>query len=291
MYIAGVSFCQWMTLTALAAISFIYLASLDIQVCLIFFIILIIKTICSHSSTHIFSFLHISEQGCRNDIKKITSIMQALDDQCIVPPPLDVSCDSVHCNALTQSSTVSYAFSCHNDVENETSSPELEVSKVQRRIWANAKDNNDINDINDDSERDGSRINEKKRKRDDDNDGEQGGSRINEMRKKEEEIAKLKRTINTLELKMKDMQSTSRATSRDKTGWKGEELIFVKDVNDFCRDRLYPKEKFLRKNWQEYLPYDTRSLYSVCMKYLSIPKGADKRDIWYRVIVASIRDK
>ena len=29
------------------------------------------------------------------------------------PPPLDVSSDSVHCNALTQSSTVSYAFSCH----------------------------------------------------------------------------------------------------------------------------------------------------------------------------------
>ena len=27
--------------------------------------------------------------------------------------PLDVSSDSVHCNALTQSSTVSYAFSCH----------------------------------------------------------------------------------------------------------------------------------------------------------------------------------
>ena len=39
-----------------------------------------------------------------------------------------------------------------NDVENETSSPELEVSKVQRRIWPNANDNNDIDDGNDDSE-------------------------------------------------------------------------------------------------------------------------------------------
>ena len=85
------------------------------------------------------------------------------------------------------------------NVENETSSPELEVSEVRKRIWANAKDNNDINDINDDSECGGSRINEKKRKRDDDNDGEQGGSRINEMRKKEEEIAKLKWTIKTLD--------------------------------------------------------------------------------------------
>ncbi len=43
-----------------------------------------------------------------------------------------------------------------DDVENETSSPELEVSKVRRKIWANAKDKKDINDINDDSERGGS---------------------------------------------------------------------------------------------------------------------------------------
>jgi hypothetical protein len=178
-----------------------------------------------------------------------------------------------------------------DDVENKTSSQEIEVSKVRRKIWANANDKNDINDINDDSERGGSRINEKKRKRDDDNDGEQGGSWINEMRKKEEEIAKLKRTIKTLESRMKDMQRTSMGTRRDKTVWNGEELIFVKDATDFCRDRLYPKEKFLRKNWQEYLPDDTRSLYSVCMKHLSIPEGSDKRDIWDRVIVPSIRDK
>ncbi len=39
--------------------------------------------------------------------------MPASNDLCIAPPPLDVSSDSVHCNALTQPSTVSYAFSCH----------------------------------------------------------------------------------------------------------------------------------------------------------------------------------
>ncbi len=120
-----------------------------------------------------------------------------------------------------------------DDVENKTNSPEMEVSKIRRKIWANENDKNDIDDINDDSERGGSRINENKRKRDDDNDGEQGGSRINEMTKKDGEIAKLKRTIKTLESKIKDMQRLSVGTSRDKTGWKGEELIFVKEVNDF----------------------------------------------------------
>ena len=131
-----------------------------------------------------------------------------------------------------------------DDVENETNSSEMEVSKIRRRIWDNENDRNDIDDIDDDSEHGGSRHNENKRKRDDDNDNKQGGSRINEMTKKDGEIAKLKRTIKKLESKIKDMQQTSMGTpSRDKTGWKGEEFVFVKEVNNFCRDRLYPKEK------------------------------------------------
>ncbi len=51
-----------------------------------------------------------------------------------------------------------------------------------------------------------------------------------------------------METTLKDMQSTSRVTGRDKAGWTRNELIFVKDINDFCRERLYPKEKFLWKN-------------------------------------------
>ncbi len=118
-----------------------------------------------------------------------------------------------------------------------------------------------------------------------DEDSDRGRSWMDEKRKKDNEITMLKKKIKTLETKINDMRSTSRATSRDKTGWSGEDLMFVKEINDFCRDRLYPKEKFLRKNWQEYLPNDRRSLYSVCMKHLSIPKGSDKREIWGRVIV------
>ncbi len=72
-----------------------------------------------------------------------------------------------------------------DDVENKTNSPEMEVSKIRSKIWANENDDNDIDDINDYSEHGGSQINENKRKRDDDNVGEQGGSRINEMTKKD----------------------------------------------------------------------------------------------------------
>ena len=87
------------------------------------------------------------------------------------------------------------------------------------------------------------------------------------------------------------MQNKSSVPSQDKTGWTGEEINFVKDINDFCKDRLYPKEKFLRYNWQEYLQNYWRSLYSVCMKHLLIPKGSDPREIWGRVIIPAVRDK
>jgi hypothetical protein len=105
------------------------------------------------------------------------------------------------------------------------------------------------------------------------------------LRKKENEIAELKMKLNEMQTRM------SITPSQRKTGWIGEEINFVKDINDFCKDKLYTKEKFLRKNWQEYLPNDWRSLYSVCMKHLSIPEGSDPREIWGRVIVLAVRDK
>ena len=79
------------------------------------------------------------------------------------------------------------------------------------------------------------------------------------------EITELKRKNKLLEMMLKQMQSTPRVSNQDKMGWTGEEMMFVKDINDFCREKLYPKEKFLRKNWQDagYLPNDRRSLYSV----------------------------
>jgi hypothetical protein len=72
-----------------------------------------------------YCILHISEQGRRNDLNKLCSIPLSSNEQQVFPSPPDVSSDSVHCNALTQSTTVSYAFSCHttdtcceeNDVE------------------------------------------------------------------------------------------------------------------------------------------------------------------------------
>ena len=123
-------------------------------------------------------------------------------------------------------------------------SPELSITRFRKSIY-----NSD-----DDSERVRSRMNEKKRKKDDDDSSDHGGSVTNEMRMKDDEIAKLKRTIKTLETKIKDMRRTSTSsTSRDKTGWTGEELMFVKEINDYCKDKLYPKIKFLPHKSQKWI--------------------------------------
>jgi len=117
-----------------------------------------------------------------------------------------------------------------DDNNTKKSSPGLAITTIRKRTF-----NDEIKD-NDEG-------------KDDDEDSDWGASWINEKRKKDNEIPMLKRKIKTLETMLKDMRSTSRVTGRDKVGWTGDKLIFVKDINDFCGERLYPKEKFLWKNW------------------------------------------
>ena len=160
-----------------------------------------------------------------------------------------------------------------DDVSSDDDIQEQEITRrnlatvVRRRIFGETS--NEENEDNDESEQEQQRSTTWK----------------NELRKKDNEIAELKRKLNEMQTR------TSITPSQRKTGWTGEEINFVKDINDFCKDKLYTKEKFLRKNWQEYLPNDRRSLYSVCMKHLSIPEGSDPMDIWGRVIVPAVRDK
>jgi len=73
--------------------------------------------------------------------------------------------------------------------------------------------------------------------------------------------------------------------------WTGEEINFAETVHNFCKVFLFVRVKFLKDNWQRYLPKDRKSLYSVCMRHLKIPQGSEPRDIWERVIVPSIARK
>ena len=124
-----------------------------------------------------------------------------------------------------------------------------------------------------------------------DEDSDDGKMLLSDDRTKDRLIATLTRKIKDLEKTVQEMSSVKRNDNRNKSEWTGEEINFVKDINDFCKEELYPNEKFLRKNWQLYLPYDRNSLCWVVMRNLSFPEKSNPMDIWNRVVVPSIREK
>ena len=124
--------------------------------------------------------------------------------------------------------------------------------------------------------------------RDEDSDGEDEVDLKRQLRMMDRTIRELKRKNESLELRLDRETKMSRT---NKSMLSGQEMNFVKDVNDFCKEKLFPREKFLRNNWQDYLPNDLRSFYRLCMDNLSIPEGSDPKDIWGRVVVPAVRDK
>ncbi len=108
-------------------------------------------------------------------------------------------------------------------------------------------------------------------------------------------IDKRDRKIRSLELEISKSKIMANQHNKRKVWeeyqWTGEETNFAKMGNHFCKYFLFPRYKFLKDGWQDVLPERPTSLYLLCMQKLKIPKGADKRDIWERVIVPSIRMK
>jgi hypothetical protein len=107
-------------------------------------------------------------------------------------------------------------------------------------------------------------------------------------------IDKKDKKIRSLELEISKSKMANQHNKRkvwEEYQWTGEETNFAKMVNYFCNYFLFPRYKFLKDGWQDVLPERPRSLYLLCMQRFKIPEGADKRDIWERVIIPSIRMK
>ena len=133
-------------------------------------------------------------------------------------------------------------------------------------------------------------------------DDESSESSVDDIRGKETLIEQLKkqiaerdRTIEKLEAELARHRTAGTRMNntqvREQLKWTGEEMNFAETVHNFCKVFLFVRVKFLKDNWQRYLPKDRKSLYSVCMRHLKIPQGSEPRDIWERVIVPSIARK
>ncbi len=100
--------------------------------------------------------------------------------------------------------------------------------------------------------------------------------------------------IRSLELELSKSKVTSRMNKtkvHKELKWTGEETNFAETVNHFCGHWLFPKFKFLKDGWKKILPDKKNSFYLLCMRHLMISKGANKGDIWERVIVPSVMRK
>jgi len=114
---------------------------------------------------------------------------------------------------------------------------------------------------------------------------------VKELLKKIEEEDKM---IRSLELELSKSKVTSRMNKtkvQEELKWTGEETNFAETVNHFCWHFLFPKYKFLKDGRNEILPDKKNSFNSLCMCHLMIPEGADKEDIWERVIFPSVMRK
>ena len=164
------------------------------------------------------------------------------------------------------------------------------------------EDNDDYHDEEDGDKSD----NEKKRKTQQRkgafSDDESSKSSVDDFRGKETLTEQLKkiiagrdRTIEKLETELARHRTAGTQMNntqvREQLKWTGEEINFAETVHNFCKVFLFVRVKFLKDDWQRYLPKDKKSLYSVCMRHLKIPQGSEPRDIWERVIVPSIARK
>jgi hypothetical protein len=74
--------------------------------------------------------------------------------------------------------------------------------------------------------------------------------------------------IRLLELELAKSRMTTRMNKtkvREELKWTGEETNFSDTVGNFCRIFLFPRTKFLKDGWADYLSDDRDSLYALCM--------------------------
>ena len=121
----------------------------------------------------------------------------------------------------------------------------------------------------------------------------------NDTSKKTQELKKIiaerERTVDELQSELARYKKAGTRMNntqvREELNWSAEEINFAEAVNNFCKNYLFVRVKFLKDNWKSYLSKEKSSLYSVCMRKLSIPENAEKQDIWERVIVPTIARK
>ncbi len=91
---------------------------------------------------------------------------------------------------------------------------------------------------------------------------------------------------------MKSQGLTMKQKMREDYQWDGDDAILVEKMSDWVKHYLFPRYKFLKKEWMDYSEKDN-SLSSFVKKKnaASIPMSLDYSDLWDRVICPTIVNK
>jgi len=86
------------------------------------------------------------------------------------------------------------------------------------------------------------------------------------------------------------VQAYNKKELREKYTLAGGESTSADMVIKFCKEWLFPRFKFLTKDWMEYSE-SRKSLSTLVLRYCPIPEEFDWKDLWDRVYTPTIAKK
>lgn len=95
------------------------------------------------------------------------------------------------------------------------------------------------------------------------------------MEKLEDEVRSLK-----TKLAMKQGPKHSKKELRELYGWSQQEVVFSQTIMEFCKEFLFPRIKFLGKNWTEDNRTSKRSFSEIVRRNLPVPRGMSFEKAW-----------
>lgn len=124
------------------------------------------------------------------------------------------------------------------------------------------------------------------------------GNRLNKSN--ENYIAELEEKVEALENEVRNMQSKlvllqskkhSKKELREMYGWNEQDVMFSDTVMTFCKEFLFPRYKFLGRNWTEKIDTSPTSFSELVRRNLPLPRGLQWGDAWHRIITPTIAKK
>ena len=109
---------------------------------------------------------------------------------------------------------------------------------------------------------------------------------------REDKVVALENEVRNLQSKIVLLQGKkhSKKELKDLYEWNDQDVHLSDTVMTYCKGFLFPRYKFLGKNWKE-IDDKPKSFSELVRRSLSLPRGMEFGDVWHRVITPTIAKK